>query len=148
MARGKGTPAGYAPQPAAAPAGGQYGDKAKSIADQGAVPLPNMAAGMAGAGPQPAGPAFAPGEVPLDMPSARPNEPITEGASFGPGRNLTDLGLPKPPTTAPLNPELFSKYLPALEAVASGPDSSVNLRQFVRQLRARMPPDFDPTAGH
>lgn len=84
------------------------------------------------------------------MASNRPNEPISEGASFGPGRNLSDLNLPQPrPTQAEstIDPKMFSVYLPMLEALTSVPGSSVELRSFTRRLRAQMPIGFDPTAG-
>jgi hypothetical protein len=140
MARGKGTPgtpAGYGPQPVKAAPSAQYGQAAASTAAQSAVPLPDMTQA----------PTLAPGEVPLDLPSARPNEPITEGASFGPGRNLDQLQMPVQRQQPDVDPELFAVFLPQLEAVASQPNSSHAMRSFVRRLRAQLPIGFDPTAG-
>lgn len=140
-----GTPAGFGSQAIQTARGGQYGSQAASAAAQKAVPLPNMQQGIS-TNQMPAGPALTPGSVPLNMPTARPQEPISEGASFGPGRGLQDLALPAPPPAEPpIDPELFRVYLPMLEAVASQPGSSYATRSFVRRIRAMMPLGFDPT---
>lgn len=154
MARGgkklPGTPAGYGSQAIQVARSGEYGSQAASAASQRAVPMANMAQapGVPSPGQAPAGPSMVPGSVPLDMPTNRPNEPITEGASFGPGRNLSDLNLPQPRPAASesqIDPKMFAVYLPMLEAVTSIPGSSVELRSFTRRLRAQMPIGFDPT---
>lgn len=154
MARGgkklPGTPAGFGSQAIQTARSGEYGSQAASAAAQRAVPVANMAQapGVPTPGQAPAGPSLVPGSVPLDMPTNRPNEPITEGASFGPGRNLSDLNLPQPrPTQAEstIDPKMFAIYLPMLEAMTSEPGSSVELRSFTRRLRAQMPIGFDPT---
>jgi hypothetical protein len=144
LARGKKpTPGGgYAGQPNRTATSSQYGQAAEQSRAQAAVPLPDVA----GSPVAPSAPDLAPGAVPLDRPSDRAWEPITEGASFGPGRGLSDLTMPTPAAedNSP-DPRLFSRYLPALEAVASQPGSSHALRSFVRRLRAQVPLDFDPT---
>ena len=158
MARGgkqrlPGTPAGFGSQAIQTARSGEYGSQAASAASQRAVPVANMA--QAPGVPSPGAPSPAssmvPGSVPLDMASMRPNEPITEGASFGPGKSLRDLNLPEPQMPAEqqaqIDPKMFSVYLPMLEAVTSIPGSSVELRSFTRRLRAQMPLGFDPTAG-
>lgn len=146
MARGKklpGTPAGFGAQAVQVARSDQYGQGAAQERAQQAVPLPKM-------GPPPpspgGGPSMTPGAVPLTAPSGRPNEPITEGASFGPGSTLADLSLPQPqPAVPPVDPKMFTAYLPQLEAIASMPDSNPATRSLVRRLRAALPPDFDPT---
>lgn len=140
MARGgskkglPGTPAGYGAQPVRTAPSGQYGQAAASASGQGAVPIADATEDR-----------FAPGSVPLDMASNRPKEPITEGASFGAGRNLQDLQMPTQRAAPVVDPKLFASYLPQMEAVASQPDSSAALRSFVRRLRSQLPVDFDPT---
>lgn len=147
MARGgKGLPAGFGPTQQ-----GQYGDQAARSRSLAAVP--SAASGPAGAptGPPPGAPpaGFGPSDSPpLDAPTMRPGELVTDGASFGPGRGLGDLSLPRPPQEQDkVDAKIFSQHLPALEAVASEPGSSAALRSFVRRLRAQLPIDFDPTAG-
>lgn len=135
---------GYAGQPNRTAPSSQYGKAAASERAQRAVPLPDMGANIdelaQGAG-------FAPGSVPLDRPTDRPNDPITDGASFGPGRQFGELSPPSLRPQAPdIDPRLFAVYLPQLEAVAESDQSSHALRSFVRQLRMRLPIDFDPTA--
>lgn len=73
--------------PTAVP-GQTYGEAGAQMAAQRAVP---MGAPAAPAAPQSAtAPYAAPGQLgPLDRPTERPNEPVTAGAPFGPGRNST-----------------------------------------------------------
>ena len=73
--------------PTAVP-GQTYGEAGAQMAAQRAVP---MGAPAAPAAPQSAtAPYSAPGQLgPLDRPTERPNEPVTAGAPFGPGRNST-----------------------------------------------------------
>ena len=68
--------------------GQTYGEAGAQMAAQRAVP---MGAPAAPAAPQSAtAPYSAPGQLgPLDRPTERPNEPVTAGAPFGPGRNST-----------------------------------------------------------
>jgi len=72
--------------PATAVPGQTYGEAGKQIAAQRAVPMGAPAAPVAPAATQPQ-PGFTPGQFgPLDRPTERPNEPLTAGAPFGPGR--------------------------------------------------------------
>jgi len=70
--------------PSAVP-GQTYGEAGAQMAAQRAVPM--------GAPPAPAAPTAptsTPGQYgPLDRPTERPNEPLTAGAPFGPGRMST-----------------------------------------------------------
>lgn len=83
------------------------------------------------------GPAAAP--VPLGAPTQNPDEPVTAGAAVGPGVGPEALGLPAQGTQqedlAALRP-----YLPALELMASGPNAFPSSREFIRRLRAMVPP--------
>lgn len=70
--------------PSAVP-GQTYGEAGAQMAAQRAVPMGAPAAPAA-----PKAPTVAPGQYgPLDRPTERPNEPVTAGAPFGPGRNST-----------------------------------------------------------
>ena len=70
--------------PSAVP-GQTYGEAGAQMAAQRAVPMGAPAAPSA-----PKAPTVAPGQYgPLDRPTERPNEPVTAGAPFGPGRNST-----------------------------------------------------------
>jgi hypothetical protein len=67
--------------PTAVP-GQTYGKAGAQIAAQRAVPMGAQAAPAA-----PKAPTSTPGQYgPLDRPTERPNEPVTAGAPFGPGR--------------------------------------------------------------
>jgi hypothetical protein len=63
-------------QPVRAPSGGEYGDRKRLEGLQQAMPLPNLADKV----------------VPIDAPTARPNEPVTAGAPIGPGPGPEVLG--------------------------------------------------------
>ena len=70
--------------PSAVP-GQTYGEAGAQMAAQRAVPMGAPAAPAA-----PSAPTSTPGQYgPLDRPTERPNEPVTAGAPFGPGRNST-----------------------------------------------------------
>jgi hypothetical protein len=77
---------------ATAAKGQAYGEAGKQIAAQQAVPM--------GSSPAPSMPqGVAPGSMgALDRMTERPNEPITAGADFGAGINMTQAGIP---TVAP-----------------------------------------------
>jgi hypothetical protein len=73
-----------------APTGLPYGDRAKLIAAQKAVPAGPAPAPMpaAPAGPPPSQPGAAgpaPGSLPFTHPTQRPGEPVTAGLPLGPG---------------------------------------------------------------
>lgn len=70
--------------PTAVP-GQTYGEAGAQMAAQRAVPMGAPAAPTA-----PSAPTSTPGQYgPLDRPTERPQEPVTAGAPFGPGRNST-----------------------------------------------------------
>lgn len=130
-----------AAQPVATAKGQEYGKATAQAEAQRAVPLAQMPpppTAQASAAPPPgsfAGPY--PGEVTgLDAPTERPREPLTHGLSIGPGGGPEVLG------PEPADPDLESmrQYLPALELMASQPNSSPTARAFVRRLRGSMPP--------
>lgn len=106
------------------PGGGKYGER-KELADlqagaamQGnptpSMPSPNVPA------PQQLTNLFAPTE--------RPDEPITAGASFGPGFT------PEQEVTGRY--KLVSKYLPMLNEQASNPDVPETFKNFVKYVNA------------
>ena len=68
------------------------------------------------------------GVVPLDSPTARPDEPVTAGAVTG-----FEPAVPDEADT-----ERLRTYLPVLKAIASREGSSQATRQLVRQLEQRM----------
>lgn len=80
-----------------APQGQTYGAAGAQVAAQQAIPLPNGAAPAPGPqGPPPAPPAPGgppPGSLgPLDAPTQRPGEPLTNGIASGPGAGPEALG--------------------------------------------------------
>ena len=71
--------------PSAVP-GQTYGEAGAQMAAQRAVPM-----GAPTAPSAPKAPTSTPGQYgPLDRPTERPNEPLTAGAPFGPGRMSTE----------------------------------------------------------
>lgn len=112
-----------------------YGEQTVFQSLQQAAPLPQASGGKSGA------PAVDPlaGVVGLDAPSQDPNMPMTAGADAGPGPGMEALGLPR--TDRELrkaDAQALSKYLPAMIAAASQPNSTPSFRRFVRRLIAEL----------
>ena len=106
------------------PGGGKYGER-KELAElqSGAAMQGNPTPSM----PSPNVPA--PQQLTnLFAPTERPDEPITAGASFGPG--LT------PTQEVTGRYKLVSKYLPMLNEQASNPDTPDTFKNFVKYVNA------------
>ena len=74
-----------------------------------------------------------PSATPLFGPTQRPDEPVTAGASFGPGE-----GPPMNPGTQKLaaqDAQMLSKYLPEMMVMANDPNTPDGFKRFVRHLR-------------
>jgi hypothetical protein len=90
--------------------GQTYGEAGKQMAAQRAVP---MAAPPTDVAPTatPQQPRVAPGSMgPLNRPTERPNEPVTAGAPFGPGRTQQLGGYIGPRNSDPILDELRALY--------------------------------------
>ena len=90
--------------------GQTYGEAGKQVAAQRAVP---MAAPPTDVAPTatPQQPRVAPGSMgPLSRPTERPNEPLTAGAPFGPGRTQQLGGYIGPRNSDPILDELRALY--------------------------------------
>lgn len=73
------------------------------------------------------------GVTPFDAESARPDEPVTQGADAGPGGDssmLASSGSQKDPTMA--------SYMFALKFIADRPGTSDSARNVIRALRSKM----------
>lgn len=120
-------------QTAAQITGMPYGENAEFNTMQSQAPL--SAAGQTtaratrggqrgGGGPQ---------ATPLFSPTQRPNEPVTSGASFGPGEgpaqqlNSTQQAMQ--------DAAIIGKYLPDLMTIAEQPDTPDGFKRFVRYVR-------------
>lgn len=71
--------------------------------------------------------------TPFDAESARPDEPVTQGADAGPGGDASTLassGSQKDPT--------MEAYMFALKFMADRPGTSDSARNLIRNLRAKM----------
>ena len=91
--------------PSAVP-GQTYGEAGAQMAAQRAVPMGAPAAPAA-----PKAPTVAPGQYgPLDRPTERPNEPLTAGAPFGPGRMSQGNAYIGPRNSDPILDELRALY--------------------------------------
>lgn len=76
------------------------------------------------------------GVTPLTEGTQFPNQPVTTGASLGPGGGIDTLGLPQPSDDPGF--QALRNQLPGLELMANLPSSSRAFRDFVRQLRATL----------
>ena len=74
-----------------------------------------------------------PAATPLFSPSQRPDEPVTSGASFGPGEG--QYTEPTSVEQAVADAQMISKYLPDLMSIAEQPDTPNGFKRFVRYLR-------------
>jgi hypothetical protein len=90
--------------------GQTYGEAGKQVAAQRAVPMAAPPTDVAPS-PQPQQPRMAPGSMgPLSRPTERPNEPVTAGAPFGPGRTQQLGGYIGPRNSDPILDELRALY--------------------------------------
>ncbi len=74
-----------------------------------------------------------PSATPLFGPTARPDEPVTAGAPFGPGE-----GPPMNPGATNLaqqDAQMLGKYLPEMMVMANDPNTPDGFKRFVRHLR-------------
>lgn len=90
--------------------GQTYGEAGKQMAAQRAVPMAAPPTDVAPT-PAPQQPRVAPGAMgPLNRPTERPNEPVTAGAPFGPGRTQQLGGYIGPRNADPVLDELRAIY--------------------------------------
>lgn len=75
------------------------------------------------------------GLVPLDAPSQRPNEPLTEGNPLGPGAGPEVL--PLKPSPGAKDIKVIAQYLPQLRAIAAQPDAPDGFKAFVAFLNGQ-----------
>lgn len=127
--------------------GKAYGERAKSLGQQQAMPTTDRPAAMqqdaaalaSTMDPRDAAQAMTPPTGTLTGPTRRPNEPPTAGLPLGPGPGPEAV----PPVGRPAissDALLFARYLPAFELLASAPSSTSQMRQMVRRLRSQIPP--------
>ena len=72
-----------------------------------------------------------PTPVPLNAPTAFPDEPVTAGAPFGPGP-----GASNPLMKAAQDNRSLLPYLPTLEFMANDPEATDTVRGFVMYLKS------------
>lgn len=71
--------------------------------------------------------------TPLMSPTQRPDEPVTAGAPFGPGRGPSPL--PNSKMQSAQDAQMIAKYLPDLMQMAESPNTPDGFKRFVRYLR-------------
>lgn len=119
--------------PIAAPTGGQYGSAKASLDAQRAVPVASPPVGGL------------PGPIPDHIPqpgqlgdlfadSTDPSEHVMNGSSLGPGAGPEAFGL-APGQSTEMDVNKIIGWLPALEHIANGPNSSDLTRQMVRAIK-------------
>lgn len=124
--------------PVTATPGQGYGEAGAQISAQQAVPMgtPSVAGG----------PPAAPGPLPAHVPmpgslgdifadSTDPNEHVMSGAAMGPGPGPEAFGL-GPGQSTQMDVNKIIGWLPALEHIANGPNSSDLTRQLVRVIKS------------
>lgn len=110
-----------------------YGDRQDFAEIQsGAKMAPAPGVGSAATAPSPE----SLGLAGLDAPSALPGQPVTQGASLGPGAGPEILGLGGDPFTQ--SAQHWAKDLPVLEALANRPGVDPIVRKLVNRLKARL----------
>ena len=136
-ARGGNGQSGDATQAAKYVPGLPYGEGQALMETQGAAPLAaapsieqsGMPSGLASA-------AASQPMVPLDAPTMRPGEPVTQGADMGPGGDSSILGLGQENRAEDDQYRaMIASYMPALLKVAASPKTSTTTRAIIRQLR-------------
>jgi len=74
--------------------------------------------------------------TPLDAPTERPDEPITEGNSLGPGRGPESYGISRNVSElSQMEISDIAQSLPLLEGAANDPNAPRSFVRFVRYLR-------------
>ena len=139
-ARGGNGQSGNATQAAKYVPGLPYGEGQALMQTQQAAPL--AAAPSIEQSSMPSGLASAAASQPvigLNEPSARPNEPVTAGASMGAGPGMEALG---PSAAESFTKQLIEdnqrlvQYLPSLEQMANDPSASNTFRTFIQYLKS------------
>ena len=120
-----------------APVGGVYGSATTALASQRAVPVAPAPASSPRQAPPPRRPPAQRVLGPIDRPTERPDEPLTAGLPIGPGPGPEVLGAI--PDDDALDAQALAPYLPTLELMASSPNASTAMRNFVRRLRSAAP---------
>ena len=100
--------------------GGEYGERQELEGMQAAAAMQGGGGGAADL-------------VPINAPSAMPDQPITAGAPIGAGIGPQAAGIP---TEEQASVEQLRPLLPSLEFIANLPQSNPETRAFVRRLKA------------
>jgi hypothetical protein len=120
-------------------AGGEYGEGQEMMDLQTSAPMSKTEAPAAR--PRASRGQAAAAEIarptPLFAPTERPEEPITAGAPFGEGPGPA-MPSQRGRGMAPANLEVFSRYLPVLRQVATGPDTPDRFKALVRYLEGNL----------
>lgn len=115
----------------------KYGENSQFQALQQGAPLsasgPSASSAGMGPGELPPNPA-AQQVVPFSAQSSRPNEPVTAGASLGPGPGVSALGS-TPAQVGQQNMGKIGQSLPFFEMMANMPDAEPSTRLLVNILR-------------
>lgn len=114
-----------------------YGEQAEFRGIQQSAPIQKaQAPGAAASGALTSGGAL---PLPLDAPSARPDEPVTFGADAGEGPGMAALGLFDADRMAENDVKHLLKYLPTLQyMVDSTPNVPTSTLALVRYLRSQV----------
>jgi hypothetical protein len=137
-ARGGNGQSGDATQAAKYVPGLPYGEGQALMATQGAAPLAAAPSIEQSGMPSGLASAAASQPIPLNAPSSRPAEPVTQGADSGPGANTSVLGLPNLQNLMNQDMQNLTQYLPFLEVVANSSNSSNTLRNLVRYIKSQV----------
>lgn len=81
-----------------------------------------------------------PPPIPINAPTAHPNEPVQSGLSLGPGIGPEAIPSLAPESTADPDIANFAPYIGSLELLSSLPNASTASRNLIRRLRSAIPP--------
>lgn len=114
-----------------------YGDGVSYDAAKGGAPLassPDVRGATPTAVRQAAASAAQQPLTPLDAPTTRPNEPVTQGVDMGAGAGSDALMMTKPEDDTEFR-DTMRAYGPVLAYIANLPNTSPETRRAIRQLR-------------
>ena len=119
-------------QPKRQLANAEYGEQAQFDQIQSGAPMSGASGPAMGQMARPQGPSV----VPLDAPTARPEEPVTAGSPSGPGPGPASIGLGQNNKEQnELDARKIAQYLPSLQRAANQPGVPTSFVRFVKYLR-------------
>lgn len=112
-----------------------YGENKEFRQAQQGAPMPQQQQGAAPDDSQQGSPVDV---MPMNAPSARPEQPVTAGIDSGAGPGSSALGLLNEGQVDREDAQALMSYLPVLEELANRPESAPSTRVAVRRIKAAL----------